>query len=459
MGQTGQGRKVGLISLGCAKNLVDSEFMLGQFRDAGYEITPDPDQADLLVVNTCGFIADAEAESRAAIQEMADLKARHPGQRLVVTGCLSQRYGAQLVKDIPGIDVLLGSGQYQELIRAVQIPQADPDRPALILGPPTYLPDGNARRVSTTPAHLAYVKIAEGCNNPCAFCVIPHLRGPFRSRPPLEIEAEVRQLAARGVKEINLVSQDTTLYGRDLSPRTDLTSLLNRLEDIDGILWIRLLYLYPTLISDRLLITILRQPKVVPYLDMPLQHFHTDTLTRMRRAERSTSVQRLLRRVRGVLPDAVLRTTMIVGFPGETDKEFQALYDFVAEAKFDHLGVFIYSDEKGTPAYDLPNKVPAEVAEERMNQLMMLQQGISREKLVRLVGQTIPVLVDRISTESDLLLEGRFAGQAPDVDGVVYINDGSQYPPGSMVQVRITESHEYDLVGTVVSGPSGSGAG
>ncbi|MBF0138298.1 MAG: 30S ribosomal protein S12 methylthiotransferase RimO [Magnetococcus sp. DMHC-1] len=448
-GKTDQ--KIGMISLGCAKNLVDSEFMLGQFRGQGYQFTHDPEQADILVVNTCAFVAEAETESREAIREMLAVKKAHPDKRIVVTGCLAQRYGERLAQDLPGLDVILGSGQYQRLIPLINSINPNPEQPLVGLGPPTFLPKGTAERVLTTPSHTAYVKIAEGCNNPCTFCIIPKLRGPFRSRMPRDIEQEVRRLAKQGVKEINLVSQDTTLYGRDLSPRTDLPSLLHRLGDIDGIEWIRMLYLYPTLISDRLLITILRQEKVLPYLDMPLQHFHTGVLTRMKRSERAGSVRRLLRRIRGVLPNAILRTTMIVGFPGETDEEFQALYDFVAEARFDHLGVFTYSNEEGTPASQMSQQVPHLLAQERSARLMALQQSISREKLAKLVGQVLPVMVDHVSPESGLLLQGRYAGQAPEVDGVVYINDGSRIEPGRIVPVKITESHEYDLVGRVVA--------
>ncbi|MBF0426911.1 MAG: 30S ribosomal protein S12 methylthiotransferase RimO, partial [Magnetococcales bacterium] len=429
---------------------VDSEFMLGQFRSQGFQLTNDPAQADLLVVNTCAFVAEAEAESREAIRDMLAIKKAHPGKQLIVTGCLSQRYGERLAQELPGMDIILGSGQYQRLIPLIKSINPNPEQPLVGLGPPTFLPKGTSERVLTTPGHTSYVKIAEGCNDPCTFCIIPRLRGPFRSRMPRDIEQEVRRLARQGVKEINLVSQDTTLYGRDLSPRTDLPSLLNRLGDIDGIQWIRMLYLYPTLISDRLLITILRQEKVLPYLDMPLQHFHTEVLTRMKRAERAPSVRRLLRRIRGVLPNAVIRTTMMVGFPGETDEEFQALYDFVTEARFDHLGVFIYSHEDGTPACSMPDQVPHALAEERRSRLMALQQSISREKLSRLVGQVLPVLVDHLSPESGTLLQGRYSGQAPEVDGVVYINDGPRIEPGHIVPVRITESHEYDLVGRVV---------
>ncbi|MBF0424645.1 MAG: 30S ribosomal protein S12 methylthiotransferase RimO [Magnetococcales bacterium] len=452
-------RKVGVISLGCSKNLVDSEFMLGQFRGQGYQPTNDPSQADILVVNTCAFVAEAEAESREAIRDMLAIKKDHPGKRIVVTGCLSQRYGERLAQEFPGLDVILGSGQYQRLVPLIKSSNPSPEQPLVGLGPPTFLPKGSSDRILTTPAHTAYVKIAEGCNNPCTFCIIPRLRGPFRSRMPRDIEQEVRKLAKQGVKEINLVSQDTTLYGRDLSPRTDLPSLLNRLGDVEGIEWIRMLYLYPTLISDRLLITVLRQQKVLPYLDMPLQHFDTGVLTRMKRAERAPSVRRLLRRIRGVLPLAFIRTTMMVGFPGETDEEFQSLYDFVAEARFDHLGVFIYSGEEGTQACDMPDQVSHHVAEERRARLMALQQNISREKLAKFVGQVLPVLIDHASPGGGSLLQGRHVGQAPEVDGVVYINDGPRVEPGRIVPVQITESHEYDLVGRILpsalEGPRG----
>ncbi|MBF0370449.1 MAG: 30S ribosomal protein S12 methylthiotransferase RimO [Magnetococcales bacterium] len=445
------GGKVGVVSLGCPKNLVDTETMLGRLQLKGYTLTQDPEEADVLVVNTCGFLAEAEAESRGAIEEMAQIKRDHPGTRLVVTGCLAQRHGEALTREMPDIDVLLGAGQYDQLIPMIEAEKPS-DAPLLGLGDPEANDiSGTPPRLLTTPPHTAYVRIAEGCNNTCAFCIIPKLRGAFRSRTPEDIEAEVQNLAGQGVKEINLVSQDTTLYGRDLSPRSDLAGLLTRLARVEGIAWIRSLYLYPTLITDELLQVMAREEKILPYLDIPLQHSHSEVLTRMRRAERSHTVERLVSRIHEHLPEAFIRTTFIVGFPGESEAEFQHLYDFIAQARFDHVGVFTYSDEEGTQAFEMPDKVPEEIAQERRHLLMTLQQEISREKLAARVGQTLPVLVDGISEEFEWLVEGRTQGQALEVDGVVHINDGSP-EAGQIVQVQITDSHEYDLVGHVVEG-------
>jgi ribosomal protein S12 methylthiotransferase len=447
MSSCGPGRRVGLISLGCPKNRVDSEQLLGRFLQQGYTLTPDPQQADLLVVNTCGFKADAEAESRAAIAEMAAIKAQHPGQRLVVTGCLAQRYGNELAQQMPAIDLLLGSAQYERVIPLLEAQQAD-GRALLQVEPVTQQTAGPdpEQRILTTPAHTAYVKIAEGCNNSCSFCLIPQLRGRFRSRAPQEIEAEVRRLAAQGVVEIILVSQDTTLYGRDLAPRTALAELLRRLVTIEGIAWIRMLYLYPTLITSELLQVMAGEEKILPYLDVPLQHAHSAVLSRMRRAERADDIERLLQQIRQQLPHATLRTTFIVGFPGESDAEFAQLLTLVCQEWFDHVGVFTYSDEPGCSAFGLPDKVPGALAQARREQLLATQQPISRRKLRQWVGKQIPVLVDRVAPEHAGLMVGRSMGQAPEIDGVVYINAG-QPKPGTLLAVSITDSHEYDLVG------------
>ncbi|MBF0453480.1 MAG: 30S ribosomal protein S12 methylthiotransferase RimO [Magnetococcales bacterium] len=434
-----------MISLGCPKNLVDTEKMLGRFIEGGYTLTSQPEEADLLVVNTCGFKADAEAESREAILEMAQIKARHPGARLVVTGCLSQRYGEQLQKEIPAIDLLTGTTAYEQLI-----PLLESSTPPPAVAPPYSRSGEEAPRVLTTLPHTAYVKIAEGCNNPCAFCIIPKLRGPFVSREPEEIDDEVVALVEQGVKEINLISQDTTLYGRDLDRRLSLAELLRGLIEIEGVKWIRLLYLYPTLVTDTLLDLIAEDNPLLPYFDIPLQHSHSDLLKSMKRAEREKDLHDLIGRIRRRIPHATLRTTFIVGFPGETEEAFQHLYQFIEQIRFDHVGVFTYSDEVGTTAYDLPDKIALDVAQQRRDQLMALQQKISAEKLAQLIGKTLPVLVEGVSEESAWLLQGRLADQAPDVDGVVFINEGSA-PPGSLVQVEITEAHEYDLVGRLVA--------
>ncbi|WP_130471207.1 30S ribosomal protein S12 methylthiotransferase RimO [Candidatus Magnetaquicoccus inordinatus] len=473
MSSSGQGRRVGLISLGCPKNRVDSEQLLGQFLQQGYSVTADATEADLLVVNTCGFKADAEEESRAAILEMAALKERYPGKRLLVTGCLSQRYGHALAEQIPAIDLLVGSAQYDRLLPLLALQQREgkkiiqveapgpplPLRPA-VAGqqaeertdlqreslPAAAAPAPAPQRLLTTLPHSAYVKIAEGCNNSCSFCIIPQLRGRFRSRPPEEILAEVQALAAQGVLEINLVSQDSTLYGRDLQPRSSLAALLRLLAKVEGVAWIRTLYLYPTLVTTELLQVMAEEEKIVPYLDIPLQHAHSAVLTRMRRAERAEDIQRLLQQIDHYLPQATLRTTFIVGFPGESAAEFAQLLDLVGQEWFDHVGVFTYSDELGCSAYGLPDKVDAALAEERRQQLLAKQQPISRRKLRRWLGKKLEVLVEQRSAEHSGLMLGRSKGQAPEIDGVVYINAG-QPPAGTLLPVIITESHEYDLVG------------
>ncbi|MBF0613934.1 MAG: 30S ribosomal protein S12 methylthiotransferase RimO [Magnetococcales bacterium] len=436
--------QVGLIALGCPKNVVDAERLLGRFLEAGYEPTTDPAQADLLVVNTCGFKADAEAESRQAIAEMAALKAAHPGKRLIVAGCLAQRYGAQLQAEIPQIDLLAGTTGHDHLLERLAIPIAP-------------MPEADfttrsevAPRLLTTPPHTAYLKIAEGCNNPCTFCIIPQLRGPFRSRPLEEIVAEAEALAAGGVRELIIVSQDTTLYGRDLLPRLSLVDLLARLEPIPGVRWIRLMYLYPTMITDSLLDHVAASDKVLPYFDLPLQHAHAEVLKRMQRAERPDDLERLVGRIRQRMPEAVLRSVFIVGFPGESDAEFAQLQQFMAATRFDHVGIFAYSDEREAAAYHLPDKIPAEVAQARRAMLMEMQQTISREKLAAQVGRSALVLVDGIEQGRAI---GRTRGQALEVDGITRLEGRPPARVGSLVPVVITGSTDYDLRARVAGVP------
>ncbi|MBF0212252.1 MAG: 30S ribosomal protein S12 methylthiotransferase RimO [Magnetococcales bacterium] len=436
--------RVGLISLGCPKNVVDAERLLGRFLEGGYEPTSDPAEADLLVVNTCGFKADAEAESRAAILEMAALKAAHPGKRLVVTGCLAQRYGDRLQEEIPAIDLLAGTTGHDRVLERLSIPITA--MPAADFATVSEV----APRLLTTPPHTAYLKIAEGCNNPCTFCIIPRLRGPFRSRPLDEIIAEAEALAAGGVKELIVVSQDTTLYGRDLTPRSNLVELLARLERVRGVRWIRLMYLYPTMITDALLDHIAASNKVLHYFDLPLQHAHGAVLKRMKRAERPEDLKQLITRIRQRMPDAVLRSVFIVGFPGENDAEFDTLRQFVVESRFDHVGVFTYSDEPEAEAFQLGDKVLAEVAEQRRNALMTVQQEISREKLAELVGRRVVLLVDGIEKGQTV---GRTTGQAPEVDGITLLEGRPTLKIGSMVPVVITASKEYDLKARI-AGPA-----
>ncbi|MBF0172213.1 MAG: 30S ribosomal protein S12 methylthiotransferase RimO [Magnetococcales bacterium] len=440
-----QGGRIGVISLGCPKNLVDTEKMLGRFFEAGHVLTPNPEEADLLVVNTCGFIAEAEEESRQAIRDMAAIKARHPGVRLAVTGCLAQRYGRELKEQIPAIDLLLGTHDSATQPRTLIAP---PQRRALSVLDPLYRPLTGAPRVLTTPSHTAYLKIAEGCNNPCSFCIIPRLRGPFQSRPGEELVAEARALAAGGVRELNLVSQDTSLYGRDLTPRSSLKSLLTALETVAGIQWIRLLYLYPTLVNDALLDHIAASEKVQPYLDIPLQHSHSAVLARMKRAERGGDIRQLVTRIRSRLPRAAIRTTFIVGFPGETEEEFQDLYEFMSEFKLDHVGIFAYSDEVGTEAHHMPDKVAAELAEARRSRLYDLQEKISGEKLASLVGSTLPVLVEGRLDGSLGSRMGRTPWQAPEVDGHVRLK-GENLVAGTIVSAKIIQASAHDLVAEV----------
>ncbi|MBF0339800.1 MAG: 30S ribosomal protein S12 methylthiotransferase RimO [Magnetococcales bacterium] len=439
--------RVGLISLGCPKNVVDAERLLGRFLEGGYEPTANPEEADLLVVNTCGFKADAEAESREAILEMAALKAAHPGKRLVVTGCLAERYGERLREEIPAIDLLAGTTGHDQVLGRLRIPITP--MPAADFTHASEL----APRVLTTLPHTAYLKIAEGCNNPCTFCIIPRLRGPFRSRPLEEIVAEAEALAAGGVRELIVVSQDTTLYGRDLMPRLSLVDLLARLERIRGIHWIRLMYLYPTLITDALLDHMAGSSRILPYFDLPLQHAHGETLRRMRRAERPEDLYRLLERIRRRLPEAVLRAVFIVGFPGESVEEFAALRAFVAESRFDHVGVFTYSDEPEAAAFHLTDKISAPEAEARREELMLLQQGISREKLAGLVGQRLELLVDGVESRPAPVSVGRTPGQAPEVDGITRVEGRPLLKPGTLLPVVITGSRDYDLTARIAGAP------
>ncbi|UCF36878.1 MAG: 30S ribosomal protein S12 methylthiotransferase RimO [Acidobacteriota bacterium] len=442
--------KIGFVSLGCAKNLVDTEVMLGKLSVKGHELTASQEEADIIVVNTCGFIDRAKEESVNTILEMAELKTTGSCQRLVVAGCLVERYRAEILESIPEVDAVIGINEIPKIIEACGLEEAVP---------PTYearelyLYSDQDERVLTTPRHWAYVKIAEGCDHPCTFCVIPKMRGRFRSRPIDSVVREVRSLASGGVREVNLVAQDSTMYGWDLGDRKGLAKLLRELSSIDEIGWIRFLYAYPNSIYDELLEAIAESPKVCKYIDLPLQNASRNVLARMKRGGNRGSLTRLLGRIREAIPEVTLRTTMIVGFPGETESDFRELVEFVEEIEFDRLGVFTYSDEEHGEAYNLDQKVPDEVRSERLDRLMSVQRKISKRKNRSLVGQTLPILVEGLSQESDLLWEGRLPGQAPEIDGVVYLNDGvtEETVPGEIHRVRITEAHEYDLVGTLVT--------
>jgi ribosomal protein S12 methylthiotransferase len=467
--------KIGLVSLGCPKNLVDSEVMLGLAQQAGHEITPQAADADVLVVNTCAFIDKAKQESIDTILELAEHKRSGRCTRLVVTGCLAERYRDELRAEIPEIDVVLGTGELPAIVAAVggaavaapAVPLklyrgpgelvGEPEKShvsarhreaAAVRDLPTYLYDAETPRILTTPRHIAYVKIAEGCDYNCAFCIIPTLRGQYRSRSVESIVAEARQLAARGVRELLLISQDSTFFGIDRRERGALARLLRELDTVDGLRWVRLLYLYPTTITEETIDAIAASTKVVRYIDLPLQHAADTMLKRMRRPGSRASYERLLLGLRERLPGVTLRTTFVVGFPGETEEEFQELVDFVKTVEFDHVGVFTYSHEEGTAAYAMADDVPARVKTARQRRLMSLQKRIVARRLRRRIGERVEVLVDGPSPEHDLVLQGRLAGQAPEIDPLVFLTDGDPetLKPGDLVTGEIVEARGYDLV-------------
>ena len=477
--------KIGLISLGCPKNLVDSEVMLGLAQRAGHEFTQDAADADVLVVNTCAFIDAAKQESIDTILEMAQHKKDGACRRLIVTGCLAERYRDELRREIPEIDAVLGTGQVPEIVGAISggamaagtAPLAfhrssssfDPSTgsgssraqsrddglrtsgQSPVPSPqslPTYIYDADTPRVLATPGHYAYVKIAEGCDYKCAFCIIPTLRGKYRSRPGESIVAEARALAARGVKELLLISQDTTFYGIDRHERGALARLLRELNGVDGLEWIRLLYLYPTTIDDATLAAMAECDKVCKYIDLPLQHASNAVLKRMKRPGTRRAYDQLLSRIRERVPGVALRTTLIVGFPGETDADVDELCAFVGDHAFDHVGVFTYSHEEGTSAFQLDDDVPAGSKRARRARVMGLQKRLVRTRQRGRVGQRARVLVDGPSPDHDLVLKARLASQAPDIDASVFLDqcDPSSLRPGDFVEVEIVGARGYDLI-------------
>ncbi len=478
--------KIGFLSLGCPKNLVDGEVMLGIARDAGHEVTPEASGADVLVVNTCAFIDRAKQESIDAILEMAEHKKNGRCSRLVVTGCLAERYRDELKKEIPEIDAVLGTGEVPEILDAIEpgirgpgsgirSPQAQPlrlfraselaastrssgprlpDNGSRQASVPTYIYDADTPRLLTTPAHYAYVKVAEGCDYTCAFCIIPTLRGKYRSRSSDSIVREARALASRGVRELLLISQDTTFYGIDRGERGALGRLLRELNTIDGLQWIRLLYLYPTTITDDVLDAMAECEKVCRYVDLPLQHASASVLRRMGRPGHRKTYDKLLARIRNRVPAVALRTTLIVGFPGETEAEFAELEGFVADTGFDHVGVFTYSHEEGTRAFGSPDDVPAAIKRQRRNALMAKQKRIVAGAQKRRIGSDVDVLIDGPSPEHELVLQGRLEGQAPDIDPVVFLTDcdPEEYRPGQLIRSRIVGAKGYDLVATPACG-------
>jgi ribosomal protein S12 methylthiotransferase len=441
MGQEPQPRRIHFVSLGCAKNRVDTEVMLGVSEAAGHRLVDDPASADVIVVNTCGFIGPAKEESIDTVLEMARLKEVGACERLVVAGCLPQRYADDLARELPEVDHFLGSS---DMLLLRRILEGEPER-MLVGNPADWVVRATDPRRLSGVAHSAYVKIAEGCNRRCSFCAIPAIRGKQRSRPPDDVVREVERLAAGGTVEVNLVSQDTIAYGRDLDGRPTLADLVGRIAEVPGIRWVRLHYLYPEALTPALVELLAHHPRVLPYVDMPLQHASDAMLRRMRRGHGGDRIYRVVDTVRERIPNAVFRTTFIVGHPGESDADFDGLMALVRHARFDHVGVFLYSHEEGTHAGDMSDLVADTTAQARHRALMTAQRPISRDRLRALVGAELDVLVDGVSDESDLLLEGRWWGQAPEVDGKVHLANGTAQP-GELRRALVTQASDYDLV-------------
>jgi ribosomal protein S12 methylthiotransferase len=437
---------VSVISLGCAKNLVDSEHMLGILEREGFKLTSHIEDADVAVINTCGFLESAVEEAVETILDTARLKKTGGLQRLVVAGCMVQRYGYKLAREIPEVDGWLGTG---EIARVAEVVRNDRTTVPFLIGRPTFLPDHRLPRILATPFHTAYLKIAEGCSHRCAYCIIPKLRGPFRSRPIPSLVREAKEMAQMGVKEVNLIAQDTSLYGYDLYGEPRLTELLENLIPISGIQWIRILYLYPNRVSDALLGLMDAEETICPYLDIPLQHVNPDLLTAMGRGPQTEKPEELIERIRGRRREISIRTTLMVGFPGETREMFDQLCCFVTTAGLDYVGAFAFSPEKGAPAARLPSGIDRAASQKRLKRILTIQAGVSKRRNAQKVGRRLPVLIEGHSPETDLLLAGRSAGMAPDVDTRVLINDG-QGRVGDIVAVEITEAHPYDLVGRIV---------
>jgi ribosomal protein S12 methylthiotransferase len=477
--------RIGFVSLGCPKNLVDSEVMMGLLNQAGAELTNEPETADILVVNTCSFIDKAKQESIDAILQMAEHKVTGKAGKLIVAGCLVERYRDEIRKNIPEVDAVVGTGELDSILAAVGLekgPAAPEPRLFTILPSASSRPEGDLRegqgrfardqwegaranlpqylydhttpRLRATGTSSAYIKIAEGCDHPCSFCVIPNLRGKFRSRRFESVVAEAEELVAQGVREVTLIGQDTTCYGEDLGMRDGLAQLLDRLARIPELRWLRFLYAYPNKVTGRLLDTIARHDTICKYLDMPLQHASGAVLKNMRRGGNADIFLKTIERVRASIPEVAIRTTFITGFPGESEADFAVLSDFVRAAQFDWLGAFSYSDEEGSGAFELANKVPARTIEARRRSLMRLQQSLSRKARAAQVGRHVELLVEGPSEETPLLWEGRTQHHAPEIDGKVYINDFGPFEhlsPGHFYRCEITESSDYDLVGKILS--------
>jgi len=450
--------KVGFVSLGCPKNLVDSEVMMGIFARAGYELTPRADEADVLVVNTCSFIAPAQQESVNSILEMAEYKKFGRAQKLIVAGCMVERYRHDIQQQIPEVDAVIGTGEVEKILAACQgelTAAANAESASAEL--PTYLYHDLTPRILSTPRHSAYIKINEGCDHPCTFCVIPQLRGKFRSRRFESVVREAESLAAAGVREICLIGQDTTYYGEDLGLRDGLPTLLARLAQVEDLHWVRFLYCYPNRITPKLLDTIAEHPRLVKYLDVPLQHASRGVLAHMKRGANADAFLQMLEKVRRAIPGVSIRTSFIVGFPGETEKDFRELCSFVRAAEFDWMGVFSYSDEDKAASFAHEKKVDPGTIARRRDTLMSIQKKISARKLRSQVGQRLQVMIEGPSKDTELVWEARLEGMAPDIDGKVYItefegvSDAAALPaPGTLATIEVTESNDYDLIARAI---------
>jgi ribosomal protein S12 methylthiotransferase len=443
-------KKIGFVSLGCPKNLVDSEVMMGLVRQRGYELTADQNEAEIIVVNTCAFINPAKEESIDTILEMAELKKSGRCEKLVVTGCLVERYRDVLVREMPEIDAVLGTNEIEAIVNVCEAEDAKPPQTSRAM---EYLYDHTSPRLLSTPRYTAYIKIAEGCDHVCDFCIIPKLRGRMRSRTIESVVQETRALADQGVREVVLVAQDTTHYGEDIGLRAGLAQLLRQLARVDGLRWVRFLYGYPHHVTDELLDVVASEDRLCKYFDVPFQHASQKILHRMRRGGSRATLERLVERIRRRMPQAAVRTSFIVGYPGETEEDFQDLLDHVRQMEFNHVGVFTYSDEDGTGAFEHPDKVPERTAAARRKRLMKEQAGISRRKNRQWVGQPVEVLLEGYSKETDLLLQGRMQSQSPEIDGGVLINEVPEdriVEPGQFVTVQITRAFDHDLLGRII---------
>lgn len=442
--------KAGFISLGCSKNLIDTEVMLGLLQQAGIEVSPDPAEADILIVNTCAFIESAKEEAITTVLSMAEYKNEGVGKcrALIVAGCLSQRYGQQLLDEMPEADAVIGTGACDRIMEAVE--EVLSGRRVIIVGEDKLLYNAETPRIVTTAPYTAYLKIAEGCNNRCAFCAIPLIRGQLRSRPIEDIVAEAKRLTETGVREIILLAQDTASYGKDLYGEPKLAALLTELCKLEKLDWVRTLYSYPRFFNDELIETIAREPKIVKYVDLPLQHGDDTVLRNMRRPDTNEGMRSLIKKLREKIPGVCIRSTFIVGFPGETEEQYRTLRNFVEDMRFDKLGVFTYSREEDTPAYDMPNQVEEAVMEDRYHDLMALQSKISEETNQSLIGKELSVLVEGRDVDDDgqekNVVYGRSYREAPDVDGSVYVEGDEDSQPGDIISVRVAAGFAYDVV-------------